>query len=154
MMPPARGTGHISAKPRGAPEGRHARSGHRRPCGRPAGGQRCLGPLRSQLSRVPFLGGSAPNYADYIALGAFQWVASVSTLPLLARSDEVLRVLARPRIRPLRWIGPRPEHPAAVRLGPVHACPTAALCRFGRPSSVRGAVRRALAPGRVDANCR
>ena len=35
--------------------------------------------------------GSAPNYADYIALGAFQWVASVSTLPLLARSDEVLR---------------------------------------------------------------
>jgi glutathione S-transferase len=50
-----------------------------------------LGPLRSQLARVPFLGGSAPNYADYIALGAFQWVASVSTLPLLARSDEVLR---------------------------------------------------------------
>jgi glutathione S-transferase len=50
-----------------------------------------LGPLRSQLSRVPFLGGCAPNYADYIALGAFQWVASVSTLPLLARSDEVLR---------------------------------------------------------------
>lgn len=50
-----------------------------------------LGPLRSQLSRVPFLGGSTPNYADYIALGAFQWVASVSTLPLLARSDEVLR---------------------------------------------------------------
>lgn len=50
-----------------------------------------LGPLRSQLSRVPFLGGGAPNYADYLALGAFQWVASVSTLPLLARSDEVLR---------------------------------------------------------------
>jgi glutathione S-transferase len=49
-----------------------------------------LGPLRTQLSRVPFLGGGAPNYADYIALGAFQWVASVSTLPLLARSDEVL----------------------------------------------------------------
>ena len=50
-----------------------------------------LAPLRTQLSRVPFLGGSAPNYADYIVLGAFQWVASVSTLPLLARSDEVLR---------------------------------------------------------------
>ncbi|HLN47940.1 MAG TPA: glutathione S-transferase N-terminal domain-containing protein [Steroidobacteraceae bacterium] len=50
-----------------------------------------LGPLRTQLLRVPFLGGSAPNYADYVALGAFQWVASVSTLPLLARSDEVLR---------------------------------------------------------------
>jgi glutathione S-transferase len=50
-----------------------------------------LTPLRSQLSRFPFLGGSAPNYADYIALGAFQWVASVSTLPLLARSDDTLR---------------------------------------------------------------
>jgi glutathione S-transferase len=48
-------------------------------------------PLRSQLSRTPFLGGSAPNYADYIALGAFHWVASVSTLPLLARSDDTLR---------------------------------------------------------------
>ena len=32
-----------------------------------------------------------PNYADYIALGAFHWVASVSTLPLLARSDDTLR---------------------------------------------------------------
>ncbi len=50
-----------------------------------------LAPLRLQLSRVPFLGGGAPNYADYIVLGAFQWVASVGTLPLLARSDEVLR---------------------------------------------------------------
>jgi glutathione S-transferase len=50
-----------------------------------------LRPLRSQLSRVPFLGGSAPNYADYIALGAFHWVASVSTLPLLARDDDTLR---------------------------------------------------------------
>jgi glutathione S-transferase len=50
-----------------------------------------LMPLRSQLSRYPFLGGSTPNYADYIAFGAFQWVASVSTLPLLARNDDTLR---------------------------------------------------------------
>jgi glutathione S-transferase len=50
-----------------------------------------LMPLRTQLSRCPFLGGSAPNYADYIALGAFHWVASVSTLPLLAHSDDALR---------------------------------------------------------------
>jgi glutathione S-transferase len=47
--------------------------------------------LRSQLTRYPFLGGSAPNYADYIALGAFHWVASVSTLPLLEKSDDVLQ---------------------------------------------------------------
>ncbi len=50
-----------------------------------------LAPLRSQLTRFPFLGGNTPNYADFIALGAFHWVASVSTLPLLDRGDEVLR---------------------------------------------------------------
>jgi glutathione S-transferase len=49
-----------------------------------------LAPLRTQLSRVPFLGGSAPNFADYIALGAFHWIAGVSTLPLLARNDDTL----------------------------------------------------------------
>jgi len=50
-----------------------------------------LKPLRSHLSRYPFLGGSTPNYADYIALGAFYWVASVSTLPLLSSDDDALR---------------------------------------------------------------
>ena len=49
-----------------------------------------LAPMRYQLTRYPFLGGAAPNYADYIALGAFQWVASVSDLPLLA-ADDALR---------------------------------------------------------------
>jgi glutathione S-transferase len=50
-----------------------------------------LAPLRAQLSANIFLGGETPNYADYIALGAFQWVASVATLPALASSDQVLR---------------------------------------------------------------
>jgi glutathione S-transferase len=50
-----------------------------------------LQPLRLHLARFPYLGGAAPGYADYIALGAFQWVASVSTLPMLARDDEVIR---------------------------------------------------------------
>jgi glutathione S-transferase len=50
-----------------------------------------LKPLRSHLSHHPFLGGSTPNYADYIALGAFHWVASVSTLPLLSPGDDALR---------------------------------------------------------------
>jgi glutathione S-transferase len=50
-----------------------------------------LAPLRLQLSRGPFLGGTTPNYADYIVFGVFQWVASVNTLPLLAKDDEVLR---------------------------------------------------------------
>jgi glutathione S-transferase len=50
-----------------------------------------LQPLREQLSRTPFLGGDTPNYADYIALAAFHWVASVSTLPLLSSADDTLR---------------------------------------------------------------
>ncbi len=49
-----------------------------------------LAPLRTHLAKFPFLGGSTPNFADYIVLGGFYWVASVSTLPLLA-SDDMLR---------------------------------------------------------------
>jgi glutathione S-transferase len=48
-----------------------------------------LAPLRAHLKRFPFLGGASPNYADYIVLGAFLWVASVSRLPLLARNDPL-----------------------------------------------------------------
>ena len=50
-----------------------------------------LTPLRLQLTRNPFLGGPKPNYADYIAFGLFQWVASVNTLPPLAKDDSPLR---------------------------------------------------------------
>lgn len=50
-----------------------------------------LSPIRLQLTRFPFLGGSTPNYADYMVLGLFQWVGTVSTLPLLAKDDNVLR---------------------------------------------------------------
>jgi glutathione S-transferase len=48
-----------------------------------------LTPLRAYLARYPFLGGSSPNYADYIALGSFLWVGSVATLPLLAHDDTL-----------------------------------------------------------------
>jgi glutathione S-transferase len=48
-------------------------------------------PLRAHLGAFPFLGGASPNYADYMVLAALQWVASVSTLPLLAADDVVLR---------------------------------------------------------------
>jgi glutathione S-transferase len=71
-----------------------------------------LAPLRMQLSRSPFLGGDVPTYVDYVAFGAFQWVASVSTLPLLARDDTLRDWLDRgfdlyggigrdPRMKPL-----------------------------------------------------
>ena len=52
--------------------------------------RQALTPLRLQLSRDPFLGGPKPNYADYIAFGLFQWVASVNTLAPLAKDDYPL----------------------------------------------------------------
>ncbi len=70
-------------------------------------------PMRLHLAKSRFLGGDTPNYADYIALGTFQWIASVGTLPLLARDDAVLHAWlerglalpggdgADPRLRPL-----------------------------------------------------
>ncbi len=54
-----------------------------------------LGPLRVHLSRMPFLGGQAPSYADYVALGTFHWVASVATVPLLAADDSLRAWLDR-----------------------------------------------------------
>jgi glutathione S-transferase len=48
-----------------------------------------LQPLRTQLQRFPFLGGSEPNFADYIALGSFYWAASAGTLPMLERDDAL-----------------------------------------------------------------
>lgn len=54
-----------------------------------------LAPLRQHLARYPFIGGEAPSYADYIALGAFLWVASVADLPLLAADDSLRTWLDR-----------------------------------------------------------
>ncbi len=54
-----------------------------------------LTPLRSHLKHYPYLGGSAPNYADYIALGGFLWIAGVGTVPLLAHDDPLRAWLDR-----------------------------------------------------------
>jgi glutathione S-transferase len=48
-----------------------------------------LSPLRTHLAKFPYLGGSSPNYADYIALGGFYWAACAGTLPLLERNDAL-----------------------------------------------------------------
>lgn len=48
-----------------------------------------LAPLRAHLQKFPFLGGAAPNFADYIALGGFYWAAAAGTLPLLERDDSL-----------------------------------------------------------------
>lgn len=54
-----------------------------------------LAPLRQHVAKQAFLGGSKPNYADYIALGGFYWAASAGTLPLLERDDSLRDYLNR-----------------------------------------------------------
>ena len=51
--------------------------------------RRSLDPMRLTLKTQPYLGGAAPNYADYIVFGAFQWARVVSRFKLLAENDPV-----------------------------------------------------------------
>ena len=50
-----------------------------------------LNPVRAALADRPFLGGSKPMYADYIAMGCFLWVRGISKFDPLAADDTVLR---------------------------------------------------------------
>jgi glutathione S-transferase len=51
--------------------------------------RRSLDPLRLTLKTQPFLGGDAPNYADYIVFGGFQWARAMSPFRLLDDKDLV-----------------------------------------------------------------
>jgi glutathione S-transferase len=53
------------------------------------GFRKALDPLRLTLKTQKFLGGAAPNYADYIVFGPFQWARVVSPFKLLAEDDPV-----------------------------------------------------------------
>ena len=48
-----------------------------------------LRPLRNALRGRDFLGGRAPDYADYIVFGGFMWARVVSPLQLLAQDDPL-----------------------------------------------------------------
>lgn len=48
-----------------------------------------LAPLRYVLRRQPWLGGEAPDYADYIVLGSLQWPRCISRFALLDADDPV-----------------------------------------------------------------
>jgi hypothetical protein len=48
-----------------------------------------LTPLRATLQAQPYLGAEAPDYADYIVFGGFQWARCTSTLQLLAADDPI-----------------------------------------------------------------
>ena len=51
--------------------------------------RKSLDVMRLTLKSQPFLGGSAPNYADYIVFGGFQWARVTSPFKLLASDDPV-----------------------------------------------------------------
>ncbi len=48
-----------------------------------------LAPVRAVLRRQPWLGGQAPDYADYILLGSLQWPRCISRFVLLDQDDPV-----------------------------------------------------------------
>jgi len=51
--------------------------------------RRTLEPMRQTLKTQNFLGGNAPNYADYAAFGGFQWARAVSPFRLLEADDRI-----------------------------------------------------------------
>jgi glutathione S-transferase len=53
------------------------------------GFRRSLEPMRLTLKTQAFLGGDAPNYADYIVFGSFQWARVVSPFKLLTEDDPI-----------------------------------------------------------------
>ena len=53
------------------------------------GFRKSLDPLRLTLRSQPCLGGAAPNYADYIVFGPFQWARVASPFKLLEERDPV-----------------------------------------------------------------
>lgn len=57
--------------------------------------RKLLQPLRGALADKPWLGGDAPNYADYIVLGSFQWARCTSPFRLLAEDDVLFAWRAR-----------------------------------------------------------
>jgi glutathione S-transferase len=54
-----------------------------------------LAPVRQTIIAQPFLGGEEPNFADMCMLGAFIWVGTVGTLPLLAADDPLVAYAER-----------------------------------------------------------
>ena len=51
--------------------------------------RKSLEPMRVTLRAQPYLGGAAPNYADYIVFGGFQWARAVSPFRLLEADDPI-----------------------------------------------------------------
>jgi len=53
------------------------------------GFRKSLEPMRLTLTTQRYLGGDAPNYADYIVFGGFQWARVISPFTLLEPGDPI-----------------------------------------------------------------
>jgi len=51
--------------------------------------RKSLDPMRLTLRTQPFIGGAAPNYADYTVFGGFQWARATSPFKLLKTDDLI-----------------------------------------------------------------
>jgi glutathione S-transferase len=51
--------------------------------------RKALNPMRLTLKTQAYLGGDAPNYADYIAFGPLQWSRATSAFKLLKEDDVI-----------------------------------------------------------------
>lgn len=51
--------------------------------------RKSLMPMRLTLKTQTYLGGDAPNYADYIVFGPFQWARATSAFKLLKEDDPI-----------------------------------------------------------------
>lgn len=59
------------------------------------GFRKLFGPVRAALTGQPWLGGEAPDYADYILLGSLQWARCTSPFRLFTEDDVVFAWRAR-----------------------------------------------------------
>jgi glutathione S-transferase len=69
--------------------GRSLEALHAERDGKVAGFRSALNPARITLRQQPWLGGSAPSYADFILAGPFMWARSISRFEVLAEDDPV-----------------------------------------------------------------
>jgi glutathione S-transferase len=53
------------------------------------GFRKSLDPMRLTFRSQSFIGGNAPNYADYIVFGPFQWARAISPFKLLKEDDPI-----------------------------------------------------------------
>jgi glutathione S-transferase len=53
------------------------------------GFRKSLEPMRTVLGTQPYLGGTAPAYADFAVFGCFQWARCISPFHLLVEDDPV-----------------------------------------------------------------